>query len=290
MWILFTLLAAFMQSWRNALQSQLSRNATVLAVTFARFIIAPPLAGMYCYALYLWQPAAAPNITIAASMYVTGAAIMQIVATALMVVLFKQKNYAVGVGLAKSEAIIAAILGVVFFGTALTLLGWVGVVIGAIAVWMLSGIKAGFNFSRHTMVLGLASGGAFALTSLWVREASLLLALPTLHSAAWTLLFVVTIQVAILFIYLSFSASGVLRELVKHNVLTLLIGVSGFIGSVGWFTAMSLESVAYVKTVGQVEVVFTLLISLFWLKEKPKWADIAGLFLIIMAAILVIWA
>ncbi len=39
----------------------------------------------------------------------------QILATALMVQLFKQKNYAVGVGLAKSEAILAAIIGVTFF-------------------------------------------------------------------------------------------------------------------------------------------------------------------------------
>ena len=56
-----------------------------------------------------------------------------------MVVLFKQNNYAVGAGLAKSEALVAAILGMLFFGSTLSLLGWLGVAIGGLAVLLLSG-------------------------------------------------------------------------------------------------------------------------------------------------------
>ncbi len=64
---------------------------------------------------------------------------MQILATALMVVLFRLKNYAIGVGLAKSEAILAAIVGVMFFGTYISPLGWGGVFIGGIAAFLLTG-------------------------------------------------------------------------------------------------------------------------------------------------------
>ncbi|MDN5714527.1 MAG: multidrug transporter, partial [Acinetobacter sp.] len=43
-WILFTLMAAFMQAWRNAFQKQLSTTVDVYGVTLARFIFALPLA------------------------------------------------------------------------------------------------------------------------------------------------------------------------------------------------------------------------------------------------------
>ena len=47
---------------------------------------------------------------------------------------------------------------------------------------------------------------------------------------------------------------------------------------------------AYVKTLGQVEVLFTLLISVLVLKEKLKRQDLLGLTLIVLAAVLVMWA
>ena len=42
----------------------------------------------------------------------------------------------------------------------------------------------------------------------------------------------------------------------------LLVGLASAIGSVGWFTAFTLQIAAYVRTLGLVELVFTLLISL----------------------------
>ncbi len=134
-WIFLTIFAAFMQSWRNALQSKLSATVSVAGVTLARFIVASPIAALYLLALYQYQDAAFPDFNLAFISYIVGASIVQIVATGLMVKLFKMNNFAVGAGLAKSEALMAAILGVMFFGSALSLLGWIGVFIGAIASW-----------------------------------------------------------------------------------------------------------------------------------------------------------
>ena len=144
MWIVFTVMAAFMQAWRNAFQSQLSQEVKVAGVTLARFIWAGPLAACYLFALHQWQPTDLPVINSQFVWFIVGAALMQIIATALMVQLFKMQNFAVGAGLAKSEAIVAAILGVLFFGTQLSLLGWLGVFVGSIAIMLLStpqGIK-----------------------------------------------------------------------------------------------------------------------------------------------------
>ena len=51
-WIFFTFLAAFMQAWRNALQSKLSNDVSVAGVTLSLIIIAGPIAAVYLYGLY----------------------------------------------------------------------------------------------------------------------------------------------------------------------------------------------------------------------------------------------
>jgi len=99
MWILLTLLAAFMQAWRNAFQSQLSKEVSVAGVTLARFIWAGPIAAVYLASLYLWQDVGIPDFSDRFIGFILGASAMQILATGLMVKLFKQQNFAVGAGL-----------------------------------------------------------------------------------------------------------------------------------------------------------------------------------------------
>ncbi|WP_019674201.1 DMT family transporter [Arsukibacterium perlucidum] len=289
LWIPFTLLAAFMQAWRNAFQKQLSKEVKVAGVTLARFIWASPLAAAYLWGLYQWQPAPLPQLSGSFTGFVVGAALAQILATALMVKLFMLRNYAIGAGLAKSEAVLAAVLGVLFFSEALTPLGWLGVALGGGAVFLLSGASLR-QLSWPVMLLGLGSGLAFALTSLWVRQASLVLGLPFPHGAAWVLLLVVLLQTTLLLLWLALKDQPTLLALWQRPKLTVLVSVCSCVGSVGWFTAMSLESVALVKTLGQVEVLFMLLISSFILKEKLVRNDHLGLALIVLAAICVMWA
>lgn len=290
MWILFTFLAASMQAWRNAFQSKLSKEVSIAGVTLARFLWAGPIAAVYLAGLYLWRPVALPIFTVEFACYVLGASAMQILATALMVKLFKLKNFAIGAGLAKSEALVAAVLGVIFFGTQLSLLGWLGVLIGGLAIFLMSSRQGLQDISLPTALIGLACGTAFALTSLWVREASLSLALPFPYSAAWVLLLVISIQTVLLLGYLMVKERGTLSMLLQRPKLTLLISITSCIGSIGWFSAMSLQAVPYVKTLGQIEIFFTLLIAVFWLKERVKIKDMLALILIAIAAMLVMWS
>jgi drug/metabolite transporter (DMT)-like permease len=289
LWVGFTVFAAFMQSWRNAFQSKLSKDVSALGVTLARFIWASPIALCYLAGLYLWQPVAMPDFSAKFFGFIVAASLMQILATALMVKLFQYQNYAVGAGLAKSEALVAAILGMFFFGTTLSLLGWVGVMLGGVAVFMLSSAKGFKGLSFNIVAIGLASGTAFALTSLWIREASLNLDLPFPHRAAWVLLLVISLQTVLLLAYLMHKDRASIVALWQRPKLTLLTSIASCLGSIGWFSAMSLQAVPYVKTLGQVEIFFTMLISLLWLGEKVKVKDILGLVLIAVAAIMVMW-
>jgi len=290
MWIWFTVLAAFMQALRNALQKQLSIDVPVMGVTLARFLYAGPLAALYLILLSQLFDSPLPTFTWQFSGYIIAAALMQILATALMVVLFKQQNYAIGVGLAKSEAIFAAVLGVLFFTSTISPLGWLGVIVGAFAVFLLSGIRSWRGFSLQTLSIGSACGAAFALTSLWIREASLSLGLAFPLNAAWVLLLVITLQTLVLLTWLLVRDRQTLKILMGKPKLTMLTSFCSCVGSLGWFTAMSLETVPLVKTLGQIEVFFTLIISMLIFKEPLKKQDLLGLGLVVIAAVMVLWA
>jgi drug/metabolite transporter (DMT)-like permease len=291
-WILFTLMAAFMQSWRNAFQKQLSATVDVYGVTLARFLFGFPFAVLYIFWLYQSHPIQLhANFTPMFWVYILIAGCSQILATILMVMLFKQKNYAVGVGLAKSEAILAALIGVMLLQEHLSLLGWAGVVIGGAAVFLLSKGHPQQKLSLSTLMIGIGSGLSFAITSLLVREASLeLSALPFLHRAAWVLLCVIGFQCISLLLYLVIFSRKTLKAMWERVGLTFKVSVCSFMASLGWFSAMSMQSVAIVKTLGQIEVLFSLLISAYFFKEKLARSDHWGLCLVVIAAIMVIWA
>lgn len=291
-WIVFTLMAAFMQSWRNAFQKQLSSTVDVYGVTLARFLFGFPFAAAYILWLYHAHPLQLhANFTVKYWVYIFIAGCSQILATILMVLLFKQKNYAVGVGLAKSEAILAALVGVMFLQEHLTFFGWVGVAIGGFAVFLLSKGSQLQQLSIRTLLIGLGSGLSFAITSLLVREASLeLIDLPFLHRASWVLLCVIGFQCISMLVYLLLFSRKTLKAMGQRIGLTFKVSVCSFMASLGWFTAMSMQSVAIVKTLGQIEVLFSLLISAYFFKEKLARTDHWGLCLVVIAAIMVIWA
>ncbi len=145
------------------------------------------------------------------------------------------------------------------------------------------------GLSFKTLLLGLGCGSALALTSLWVREASLVLGLPFPHRAAWVLLLVILLQTLLLLAWLLIKDKETLKKLWHRPRLTLAISISSCLGSIGWFSAMSLTAVPYVKTLGQAEVFFMMLFSSLWLKQRVKVKDMGGLVLIALAAVLVLW-
>ena len=285
-------MAAFMQAWRNAFQKQLSTTVDVYGVTLARFIFALPLALLYISCLYHFQPVTdSVHFNLRFAIYVLIAALSQIAATALMVQLFKQKNYAIGVGLAKSEAVLAAIIAVVFLSDHLSLLGWFGVAVGGFAVFLMSKGRDFSEFSVQTLCIGIGSGLCFAITSLLVREASLELDnLPFIHRAAWVLLMVIGTQCFLLLMYLGIFRRATLWAMWQRIGLTFRVSLCSFLASLGWFSAMSMQSVPIVKTLGQVEIIFSMLISAYFFKEKLARAEHLGIVLVVIAAFLVIWA
>ncbi|MFT2089572.1 DMT family transporter [Paraglaciecola sp. 2405UD69-4] len=290
MWVWLTLGAVLMQTFRNALQSQLSTSVSTSGVTFARFLFAPPIALVYLLILYSISDQIIPTFNQRFIVLVIAASLLQIAATSCMVILFKQKNFAVGAGLAKSEALVAGVFGTLFFSSHLSPLGWLGLLVGCAAVFVLASGGKKSELSLKTIAIGLACGTCFAFTSLLVREASQMLNMPFSHSAAWVLLWVLCIQTVLLSSYIWIKDKSIFITL-RHNASkTLATSFISCLGSICWFSAMALHHVAYVKTLGQIEVLFTMLIAVFWLNNKIAKYELLGLVLIATAAIMVMWA
>ena len=66
------------------------------------------------------------------------------------------------------------------------------------------------------------------------------------------------------------------------------VGTLSACGSACWFTAFALAPVALVRSLGQVEMVFTLGFSRLYLRETLRRADVLGLLLVVAGVLLIV--
>jgi drug/metabolite transporter (DMT)-like permease len=62
----------------------------------------------------------------------------------------------------------------------------------------------------------------------------------------------------------------------------------GGLASIGWFSAFTLQNATYVRALGQIELIFTFIATLFIFREKVSRAEIAGIALIAGAIIIIL--
>ena len=288
-WVSFTLLAAVMQSLRTAGQKKIAEKISIQAATLVRFLFGIKFVSAYFLFIdWVYEPL---EFGINGKFFLFGAlaSIAQILATVCLINVVSMKNFAVGTSLAKTESILIAILGTFFFSSPLSVWGYVSVLIGSAGLvfasqWKVSlADKANFN----SLSYGLCAGLGFALASLWIRSASLSLAVGPIPSAAAVLLYMVVLQSLICFLWIVLKEPEQLN-LIKNNFnACLFIGFTGVAGSVGWFTAMSLQNAALVKTLGQVEFIIGLLITYFYFKERISRREYLGIVLIALSVFLI---
>lgn len=292
-WIYFTLLAAFMQAVRTAGQKQLSGHLNAMATTGVRYLFALPFAWGYLWWLLDYREAQVPVLTNEFLSYALIASVSQIIGTACLVAAFKYRNFSVATSLAKTEAIQVAILGVFLFSTSLSLWGWFSVVVGVIGVIIVSKVKFSYNdlFKNPGAGFGVASGLGLAITTLLIRESSIALHTDLMISAAVTLVFMITVQSLCSVVYIWFQDKSQLGLMFTYWRLSLFVGVTSVLGSIGWFTGASFQNAAYVKALGQVEFFITLFITYRIFKESISKMEYIGMFLIILSVfILLLWA
>ena len=289
LWVPVTLAAAFMQNLRSALQKHLKGSLSTSGATFCRFIYAVPLALAYVALLgegfgFEWPD---PNPRFALFAMVGG--VTQITATALLVYLFSLRNFAVGTTYSKTETVQAAVFGLVILGEPISLAAAVAIGISLVGVMLISVAKSRLTlrnlflgWTGRAAFIGVLSGTFFGLSAVAYRAASLSLGGEGfLMQAAFTLACVVVFQTAVMAVWIRLREPGELSRVIGRWRVASLVGVSGMLGSAAWFTAMTLENAAYVRAVGQVELVFTLVASYFFFRERSTALELVGIVLIV---------
>lgn len=288
LWIPVTLAAVFSQNLRNALQKTLKGRLSTWGATASRFVFAAPLAVLFFFVLrsFTGQGVGQPP----GSFYTWGMAggLAQIVATGLLIHLFSYTNFAVATAFTKTEPLQTALFGIVLLGDKLTAGAAIAILIsllGVILVSMPAGKGRGrfqgrFRLDRKVWI-GVLSGGLFGLSAVAYRGASL--SLPeggVLLRASATLAFVTVFQAIAILGWLAWRERGQVARLACAWRVASLVGITGMLGSLGWFTAFTLENAAHVRALGQVEVIFTLAVSLLFFREKVTPREIAGVLLV----------
>ena len=297
-WIVASVFAAFMQNLRFLLQRQL--KVTTLSTggaTWARFVFAVPFVGLalICYKIASGQEWPQP-----ADGYWTFSvigALSQMLATACVVALFARRNFYVGITLKKSEVILTALIGLVVLGEAVSPPVLLAIAVGFAGVIALSDPPAGVGLAWRARVFnaasgyGLASGLLFGVSAVCYRGATLALDSGDAPLRAATALLTATIvQSVSLGAYLALREKGEIARVAASWRISGLTGLTSMLGSLGWFTAFALQTAAYVKAVGQIELVFTFLFSAFWLKERTSRGEVIGIGLILLSLALILWA
>ncbi|MFY0690735.1 MAG: DMT family transporter [Paracoccaceae bacterium] len=297
LWIPVTIFAAFMQNLRFMLQKHL--KATQLSTggaTFSRFLYSAPLVAMLLWVYVRISGVEPPSLSGRFFQFALSGGVAQILATACVVALFAQRNFTVGIALKKSEVILTAVVGLVVLGEGVAPIAVFAILLGFAGIILLSDPPAGgeavalrkrlFNAASG---YGLGAGLLFGVSAVCYRGALLELGVGDPFLAAMTTLSVVTAwQVVVMLVWLRWREPGEIgRVLAVWRVATPL-GIASMLGSIGWFVAFSLQNAAYVKALGQIELVFTFWASIFVFREKSHWREIAGVALIVASILFLV--
>ena len=107
-------------------------------------------------------------------------------------------------------------------------------------------------------------------------------------AAAVTLVSMVGLQTVICVVWVWLRDAGEFVSILRRWRLSLFVGVTSIVGSAAWFTAFTLERAAYVKTLGQIELMITVLISILFFKEVPNRKEFYGMTILVVGVLLLL--
>jgi drug/metabolite transporter (DMT)-like permease len=291
LWALFTVIAAFSQTVRNAAQRQLTATLGTVGATHVRFLFGFPFALLFLIGVLIAGGESLPHPPLVYWAWVLDGALTQVAATALMLAAMSGRSFVVTIAYIKTEPVQVALFGLVLLGDAVTPLLALAIVIATIGVVIMSLKEGATGGGVKPTLLGLAAGATFGLSAVGFRGAILSLGLPSfLMAATFTLVIGLLLQSALLSAYLWLREPKVLAAIMRAWRPSLFAGFVGALASQFWFLAFALASAASVRTLALVEVIFAQAISRFVFKQLTTAREAVGILLIVIGCVLLIWA
>ena len=291
LWAVFTIVAAFAQTIRNAMQRELSGGLGVVGATHVRFLFGFPFALVFLVVLLVMTGAPLPHPGLSFWPWVAAGALIQIAATALMLAAMHSRSFVVTIAYTKTEPIQVAIFGFVFLGDTVTWPMLAAICTATAGVIVMSAKPGGMVGGIKPTLLGLASGGALALAVIGFRGAILILDLRNyVIAATFTLVIGLALQAVALSLFLSLRQPSVMFALLRAWKASLFAGFMGALASQFWFLAFALAIAASVRTLALVEVLFAQLVARFAFNQRTSAREGIGMALVVAGVALLIWA
>jgi drug/metabolite transporter (DMT)-like permease len=295
-WVAVTVTAALFQCWRTALQQRLRGQLSVNAAGVVRYLYGVPVGAAILGLYAAYAGTALPAMTGWALLLAALAGFGQILGTNLLIMAFGHRNFAVGTAYAKTEAVQAAIVATVLLGEHLTPLSWFGIAVGVGGVLYLSLAGRGTGpgellrgITQPAALCGIGAGFCFGFTGVLIRAANQdMPAEDPIYKALVILVVTNFLQTLMQGAWLAWKEPDQLRAVFATWRDSGQVGALSAMGSACWFSAFALAPVALVRAVGQVEILFTLAFSRFYLREKATIADFTGSLIVVAGVVLVL--
>lgn len=296
LWIAITIVAALFQTWRTALQQRLRGTLSLNGAAVVRYLYGVPfglmLLGLYWLIMGGSFGAPTPYFLLLCAL----AGIGQIFGTNLLISSFGPRGFAVGTAYSKTEAVQASIIAVIVLGEVLPALSWLGIGVSVCGVMYLSLAGKGLGLSgvlqatvQPAALRGMGAGFCFALTAICIRKANAELpGSDPILKALFSVVVTNVMQTVMQGGWLLWREPAQVMAVFRSWRDSAKVGALSAAGSSCWFIGFALAPVALVRAVGQVEILFTLLFSRFFLGEKLKAKDVTGALLLVSGVVLVL--
>ena len=295
LWIPVTLFAAFTQTFRFMFQKRLRIDTlSTGGATFARFLYAAPLISLLAITYPLARGYSLPVVDWKFWVFAAAGGFCQVSATMCVVALFQQRNFTVGITFKKIEVLLAVGFGLLILGEGVSLIALGSISIGVLGVLVLSDNPQitgshGPRFFNRATALGLSCGVLFGACAVFYRGATLhIWAADVFVRASVTLMVAILMQLIGMVVFLTWREPGQIKAVVQAWRVAIWVGVLSLFGSLAWFTAFALQNAAYVKALGQVEVLASFAISFFVFGEKLRRSEVLGILLLIASVVLLL--
>ncbi len=289
LWVVFTIIAAFFQTLRNAMQRELTTTLGTVGATHVRFLFGFPFALIFLLGLIVGTDVPLPRPGWAFWPWVIDGAVAQIAATATMLMAMGERSFVVTIAYIKTEPIQVAIFGLIFLGDAVSLPLMTAIIVATAGVLIMSTKPGGMVGGIKPTLIGLFSGGLFALSAIGYRGAILDLHLKNFVMAAtFTLVVGLVMQAAVLSLYLWLRQPTVMTAIAKSWKRSLFAGFMGALASQFWFLAFALATAASVRTLALIEVLFAQLVARYAFGQKTTPREVIGMLFVVAGVVLLI--
>ena len=299
-WIIAAIFAAACQTARSAFQKNMITRLGDYGAAYIRFCYALPFTSLIWLVWINIPGNSIPTLSFYSIILCFLGSIFQILFTYVLMKVFSHKSFAAGIAFSKTEVILIAFLEVIILNVFFSFPLMIGITLGVLSVLFLSyarkaksileTIKLLLNsVSSLGTLIGLLSGLLLAASVVTFRMSIISIDGPLLDRSLFISFIAIIFQTILVGLYLLLFKKDQLFAVIKFWRPSLPAGLCGTGATFGWFVAFGLTTAAEVRAVGQIELIFSILISIIFFREKIRKTELFGIVLLGISILIIIF-